>query len=216
MTRFQDITDPALAKALAHPLRTRILAALEGRTASPSDLAAELDAPLGVVSYHVRRLASLGLVKLAKRVPRRGAVEHYYKATGRPRITSETWGQTPSIVKDATIQAAVDQVGYYVGAAASSGGFDAAESHLTRSRATVDAKGWATLARELDAMLERIRKVEADSKRRLASTNHEGEQEATVVLMLFNSPADALKLDAPTRSAGGRHAGTRRGSRSPA
>jgi hypothetical protein len=36
MTRLrphQDITDPRLAKALAHPTRTRILAALEGRTA---------------------------------------------------------------------------------------------------------------------------------------------------------------------------------------
>jgi DNA-binding transcriptional ArsR family regulator len=216
LTRFQDITDPALAKALAHPLRTRILAALEDRTASPSDLAAELDAPLGVVSYHVRRLASLGLVKLAKRVPRRGAVEHYYRATGRPRITSETWGQTPSIVKDATIQAAVDQVGHYVGAAASGGGFDAAESHLSRSRVTVDDEGWGTLARELDAMLERIRKIEVDSKRRLTSTNHEGEQEATVVLMLFNSPAEMPNADAPKRTAGGRHAGTRRGSRSPA
>ncbi len=29
MKPFQDISDPALAKALAHPLRTRILAALD-------------------------------------------------------------------------------------------------------------------------------------------------------------------------------------------
>jgi DNA-binding transcriptional ArsR family regulator len=213
VTRFQDITDPALAKALAHPLRTRILAALEGRTASPSDLAAELDAPLGVVSYHVRRLAALGLVKLSKRVPRRGAVEHYYRATARPRITSETWGRTPSIVKNATIQAAVDQVGYLVGAAASEGGFDAPESHLSRSRLTVDEKGWQALARELDAMLERIRKIELASKQRLTKANRAGEQEAAVVLMLFDSPPEAPETEAPQRRAGGRRAGAGRDSR---
>ncbi|MDQ2895534.1 MAG: helix-turn-helix domain-containing protein, partial [Actinomycetota bacterium] len=43
MKPYQDITDPSVAKALAHPLRLRILAALEQRTASPSQLAAELD-----------------------------------------------------------------------------------------------------------------------------------------------------------------------------
>jgi DNA-binding transcriptional ArsR family regulator len=212
---YQDITDPALAKALAHPLRTRILAALEGRTASPSDLAAELDAPLGVVSYHVRRLAALGLVKLSKRVPRRGAVEHYYSATTRPRITSTTWGRTPTIVKQATIQAAVDQVGYYVNAAAAADGFEPAESHLTRSPVTVDKKGFSALARELDAMLERIKKIEADSKKRLAGADHDSEQEATVVLMLFNSaPAETPK---PTkRNAGARRPAARRASRTPA
>ncbi len=138
MRPHQDITDPALAKALAHPLRTRILAALEDRTASPSELAAELDAPLGILSYHIRRLTALGFVKLVKRVPRRGAVEHYYTAISRPRITSAAWGQTPSIVKHATISAALDQIGHYVSDAAAAGGFDASEAHLTRSPVVVD------------------------------------------------------------------------------
>ncbi len=110
MKPYQDITDPALAKALAHPLRTRILAALEDRIASPSELAAELDVSLGVMSYHVRRLEALGLVKLVKRTPRRGAVEHYYKATARPRITSAGWGATPGVVKEAMIAASVQQL----------------------------------------------------------------------------------------------------------
>ncbi len=206
MKPYHDITDPALAKALAHPLRTRILAALEGGTASPSELADELDAPLGVVSYHVRRLAALGFLKLVRSEPRRGAVEHYYSAVSRPRITSSAWGRTPQIVKDATIQAAVDQVGSYVGAAVAEGGFDAAESHLTRSPVTVDGKGWSALARELDAMLERIKKIEEASKRRLLKANHDGEQEATVVMMLFNSASDVPKAAAPSADHHGRRA----------
>jgi DNA-binding transcriptional ArsR family regulator len=195
---YHDITDPALAKALAHPLRTRILAALEGRTASPRELADKLDAPLGVVSYHVRRLEALGFLKLVKREPRRGAVEHYYSATGRPRITNAAWGKLPAIVKDASIKAAVDQIGAYVAAGAAEGGFNAADAHITRSPVTVDERGWHALARELDNLLERIAKIESASKARLARSNHADEQEATVVLMLFHSPSDVPQEAAPS------------------
>ena len=187
MKPYKDITDPSLAKALAHPLRTRILTALEERTASPSELATELGAELGVVSYHVRRLVGLKLLKLVKSVPRRGAVEHYYTATARPQITSTTWGSMPTIVKQATLNAAIEEVGAQIAAAASNGGFDQAEAHLTRTPFIVDEKGWKALARQLDALLPRLQKIEADSKRRLARSDHQGEQGAAVVLMLFNT-----------------------------
>jgi DNA-binding transcriptional ArsR family regulator len=195
---WHDITDPDLAKALAHPLRTRILAVLEGRTASPSELAGELDASLGVVSYHVRRLEALGFLKLVRREPRRGAVEHYYTATSRPRITNAAWGKLPAIVKDASIKAAVDQIGAYVAAGAAEGGFNAADAHITRTPITVDSKGWHAIARELDNLQNRLVKIEEASRQRLARTDHADEQEATVVLMLFHSPADVPAESAPS------------------
>lgn len=189
MKPYADITDPALAKALAHPLRTHLLSALEGRTASPSELAVELDAPLGVLSYHVRRLNALGLVKLVKSVPRRGAVEHYYTATARPRITDAGWAATPSIVKQATVKPRLDQIGSEAYTALSEGGFDARETHLTRSPITVDSKGWKQLARKLESLTDDVQRIEAESTKRLAQADHEGEQEVTVVLMLFHRPA---------------------------
>ncbi len=81
-----NVTDPRVVRALAHPLRVQILAALERRTASPNELAEELEAPLGNVSYHVRQLASAGLVRLVRETPRRGAVEHYYRLDAPPSI----------------------------------------------------------------------------------------------------------------------------------
>lgn len=66
--------------ALDHPLRVRILTTLAGRTASPSELAEEWSVSLGVASYHFKRLHKAGLLRLVRKVPRRGAVEHYYKA----------------------------------------------------------------------------------------------------------------------------------------
>jgi DNA-binding transcriptional ArsR family regulator len=187
MKRYQDIADPSLAKALAHPMRTRILSALENRTASPSELAEELGAPLGVVSYHVRRLYALHFLKLVKRVARRGAVEHYYTTVAGPRITDTAWESTPTIVKQAMVAAALTEIGTAVSEAANSGGFERAETHLSRSPMTVDQRGWTEIARELESVLGRIGKIHAESQKRLLRNDHEGEQLATAVLMLFNT-----------------------------
>ena len=199
MKRYQDITDPAVAKALAHPLRTRILAALENRTASPTELASEMDAPLGVVSYHVRRLHALRFLKLVKRVPRRGAVEHYYTTIAGPRITDEAWMSTPTIVKQATISAALNELGSQATSALAGGGFDRADCHLTRTPVTVDAQGWEQISRELSSMLERIQEIEAESHKRLLRSDHGDEQRATVGLMLFEASTPAPVEPTPTR-----------------
>jgi DNA-binding transcriptional ArsR family regulator len=77
-----DSARRALA-ALSHPTRTRILDYLQVHDrASPAELAAAFDMPLGTVSYHVRRLESLGYLRLVKRTQRRGAIEHHYATAG--------------------------------------------------------------------------------------------------------------------------------------
>src|SRR6478735_2191718 len=70
-----ETSEARIAKALAHPLRARILQRLGERVASPGDLAVELDAPLGVVSYHVRMLRDYDCVELVRTEPRRGALD---------------------------------------------------------------------------------------------------------------------------------------------
>lgn len=65
---------------MAHPMRARILASLDGgRELSPVELARELDASLGVISYHVRVLADAEVVELSRTTARRGAIQHHYK-----------------------------------------------------------------------------------------------------------------------------------------
>jgi DNA-binding transcriptional ArsR family regulator len=190
LKRYQDITDPSLAKALAHPLRTRILATLENRIASPSEIAEELDVSLGVISYHVRRLQALKFLKLVKRVPRRGAVEHYYTTIAGPEVSNKTWRATPTIVKHAAVSATLQDIGAQASAAVNSGGFDHESSHISRSPVIVDEQGWEAIARELDALMPRIQKIEAQSHQRLLRNDHQNERQAVVTMMLF-SPAPA-------------------------
>jgi DNA-binding transcriptional ArsR family regulator len=207
----RHISDPDLAKALAHPLRIAALAVLEERTASPSEIAAELGASLGQVSYHVRTLARYGLVKLVETRPRRGALEHYYRAEQRPVITNEAWERIPSIVKSATVRAALEQVAAEVSAAAESGGFERPDSHLTRSPLALDQPGWNELVEKFDELYAEIEQIAARSAQRLDAEKHAEAIRASAVLMLFEAapePAPERSSSSPRRGAG-RQAGPR-------
>src|SRR5438067_13082175 len=125
--QITEINDPRFVKALAHPLRIHILRILEDRTASPRELADELEAKLPNVSYHVRFLERLGVLKLVDTQPRRGALEHYYRANGRLRVTGRAWAEVPAIVKNARVAPPPDQIADHVNDGSSYGGCDVGE-----------------------------------------------------------------------------------------
>jgi DNA-binding transcriptional ArsR family regulator len=182
-----DISDPSVIKALTHPLRVQILHALEERIASPSELAEEIGAPLGNVSYHVRQLHALGLIKLVKKTPRRGAIEHHYKALARAPISDEAWAGTPGLVKESVVGTSLGALGQAVTAAAAGGGFKRAEAQLVREELTLDAKGFADVSKELARAADRVGKIRDDAAKRLEKTGGEGAREANAVLMLFEA-----------------------------
>jgi DNA-binding transcriptional ArsR family regulator len=194
MKKSPTLDDPRYVKALSHPLRVRILAILEERTASPVQLAELLDASLGVVSYHVRTLERFGLIKLVRTNPVRGAVEHHYRANPRPTISDEGWAAAPPVAKQAYLSSSLQQIAAYANTAAAAGGFDRADAHLTRTVAKLDAKGWAQLAKACEQLLNKIDTIEAEAAKRIAKDPHaEGIVDAGLVIMLF----EAVRLAAP-------------------
>jgi DNA-binding transcriptional ArsR family regulator len=191
LTQPVDITDPTIAKAYAHPLRIEIMGLLDNRTASPREIAAELGTPLSNTSYHVRQLANLKLIKLVNRRQRRGSIEHFYTATVRPTIYDEAWSRTPGIVKRAIIGGKLSQAGKEVVAAAEAGGFDREDIHLTRTRTTLTRDGWTAVSEELLRMLDRLDQITTEDAVRLQETPDAEAVDATVVMMLFESPPPA-------------------------
>jgi DNA-binding transcriptional ArsR family regulator len=206
MKPMADVTDQKYVKAMAHPLRLRILAALEHRTASPSELADELDAPLGNVSYHVRQLHGLGLLKLVKETPRRGAVEHYYRLEARPHITDQAWNAAPPIVKEAVIGGVISKASEQVNRAVEAGGFERTDAHLSRLPFTFDDEGFAEAARACGELVERLKEIEKQSRGRLEPNQHQDELSALVVLLLF----EAAENGAASSKAGGGRKGSQR------
>jgi DNA-binding transcriptional ArsR family regulator len=174
-----------------------ILSALEHRVASPSELAEELEVPLPNLSYHIRMLVQLDMLKLVKTRPRRGAIEHYYQAKGRISVTDKAWGEVPTLVKEAMVSASLRQVGELVDSAAARGGFDAAESHLSRQPVKVDQKGWKEISKRMEELFKDVQRIQAESEKRRKESDHLDEIDAGVVLMLFNAPP----VDMPQPSA---------------
>ena len=192
---------------MAHPLRVQILSVLEQRVASPRELSDELDAPLGNVSYHVRTLAGLGLIKLVKKTPRRGAIEHYYEARGRAVVSDKAWAEVPDIVKRALLGATLADVSEEVNAAAAGGGFDRDDIHLTTSRVVVDERGWRDLSKLLDETWKGIEKIQRGSGKRLRDAGDDESINAGLVSMLFERvERDSGSVDGnrPTAAQGAR------------
>jgi DNA-binding transcriptional ArsR family regulator len=201
VTLYQQLQKPALVQALAHPLRFRMLSILQEREASPKELAAEFDIPLANVAYHIQVLRKLKLIKLVKKTPRRGAVEHHYRADYGAHIDNEAWSQTPDAVKKGMVGAALAEVGRDVTDAAAIGGFEHFDAHLSRSKFVLDQEAWEELGEMLQAVLERGDELQVESAKRLKASGHEGERRAGLVMMLFESMPAVPGADAAKRPA---------------
>src|SRR6185437_2306061 len=81
----------SLVRLYRHPLRWHILFMYAERVTSPRVVAATLDVPLNVISYHTRVLLTAGAIELVGTKRRRGATEHLYRAVTPLEIEDVEW-----------------------------------------------------------------------------------------------------------------------------
>ena len=161
-----ETSEARIAKALAHPLRARILQRLGERVASPGDLAVELDAPLGVVSYHVRMLRDYDCVELVRSEPRRGALQHFYKATARPNLDDAQWRTLPAQLRRELAGETIGDLVSDLASAADAGTLDDPEIVLTRTPLELDEKAFKKLNKLLAKTSEQALAIAAESAAR--------------------------------------------------
>lgn len=180
---IENIDDAAYVRALAHPLRLRILAMLRERPNSPARLAALLGVRINVVAYHVKRLHQLGLAELVEVRRGRGGLEHLYAVRSRPAFTDVAWAELDPDARRRIVAAVLRQVGDYVNGAALAGGFDRPEAHLSRTPIRVDEAGWRALAASALAWLRAVDAIE----REVAARGSDELFDAGLVLLLFEA-----------------------------
>jgi DNA-binding transcriptional ArsR family regulator len=218
----ERLYDARLAKALSHPLRARILERLERETASPSDLAQQLAAPLGNVSYHVRILAEAGLIELVRTTRRRGATEHHYRAVASEPITrrdgrdlttslaehgetppsraaTESLGRSREAALSPAAAIGVDPVRDTVAEVRrhvrSRSDADAGRSHVTRTTVALDDAAWVELKSAIEQLHDLALRLALESAPRLRRSSHASEHEANLVLLLFEgADPEALRV----------------------
>lgn len=160
--------DPKLVKAIGHPVRHSLLMALNERVASPSDLADELGEPIGKVAYHVRILLDLGAIELVREERRRGAIEHYYRATMRPFFDDRQWAVLPVQTRRGIFDQNLRRISEDVAAAAAAGGFDNVEAHVSWTPLDLDQEGFDEVVELLNGALERVLEIQAEAAGRQA------------------------------------------------
>ncbi len=157
-----------LAKALAHPLRIRILSSLHKGISSPNQLAQELGEPLGNVSYHVKTLLEYDCVELVKTEPRRGAVEHFYRATDRAFLSDSDWGKIPASARKGISGSILESIGQSATDALAEGTIEARkDSHLSDTPLVLDEAGWKDLNKVLTDAVKRAGQIQKEAAGRL-------------------------------------------------
>lgn len=157
-----------LAKALAHPLRVRILSSLHKGISSPNQLAQELGEPLGNVSYHVKTLLEYDCVELVKTEPRRGAVEHFYRATDRAFLSDSDWAKIPASARKGISGSILESIGQSATDAMAEGTIEGRkDSHLSDTPLLLDQKGWKDLNKVLADAVKKAAEIQKEAAGRL-------------------------------------------------
>lgn len=185
----QPWIDQRLVKALGHPLRVQLLTTLNHRVASPNELAKETGEPLGNVSYHIRLLADLNCVELVRTEPRRGAVEHYYRATVPAWFDKPMWEAVPPSLRGTVSSEVFSIIVEEIATELRSGNFDSRpDRHLSRTPLLLDDEAWTELAGLLDDVIARALELRAEAANRAVESNTEDEL-LNCSLVLMHYPA---------------------------
>lgn len=184
--------DPKLARALANPLRARVLGELHLRPMSPSRFVAEVGGEITAVSRAFRQLRDAGLIELVERRHeggRRGAAENIFRAIERDYYDNAAWAELPRFVREDLTDNTVDFFFRRIAEAIGTGNFDRElDRHFSWSAPAVDRQGWKEITERLDALLDWLPEVEAASVERMRESD-EAPIPMTVGLAGFRSPS---------------------------
>jgi DNA-binding transcriptional ArsR family regulator len=179
--------DERLAKALSHPLRQRILQRLsEHGVRSPNELSRELGDPLGNVSYHVRILRELDCVELVRTEQRRGALEHYYRATAEPWLDNEQWARLPAAFRRKTLGRTLSDILEGASAASRETGFDHPEVMVDRVELQLDDEAWSDVVKLLNETHDAALQIQKESRRRQGERGANGTETIRTELGLLH------------------------------
>lgn len=191
------LVDLRYVKALDHTLRQHILlAAIQGEV-SPKELAEALNEGLSQISYHVKVLRNDcdGMIELTRTEPRRGAVEHYYRASAQSLFPAKTWRKLRKGLRAVVGAGQASDLFNDLVAALQAGKLQGTHDHITRAPLVLDPEG----KRNVTAIAQRATKeVESEQQaaaKRMRKANGDGGEAVgyTFALLAFEAawkPAD--------------------------
>jgi DNA-binding transcriptional ArsR family regulator len=173
--KLKQVIDPAIAKALSHPLRGHVLATLGDRIASPNEIAGELGINARDLDYHIKVLIRIGMIKLVHTEKRRGAREHFYELNQPVLYFDElAWEQMPRQIRTSISASLLQIVLDEAAEALRAGTFNARDSHQSRTSMLLDEQGYGKVTKLMDETLEKVLEIQRKCAEDLEKTRRKG------------------------------------------
>lgn len=193
-----------LAIVYADPLRMKIVTELYLREMSPKMFFEEFGGgSLPRVDRHFKVLAKHGWIRFIRQESggrRRGAIEHFYRASELVIVDEEMWSELPLSLRASFSVMTFDQLTERVGAAITAGTFNARpDRRLDWTSISLDQVGWKRVLGALGALFETVLEEQDRARLRIAKFG-ETPVLATVGMAAFESPRrDRGKRGRPAR-----------------
>ncbi len=163
------------AKALADPLKIRILVEVTVSPLSPSEFVEAVGGDLSRVSRCFRQLARWGYLEvLEERLGRRGgaSIERVYRARRRAHFDNAAWEAVPRSERDGVSRSILSSYHQRIREAIEAGTFDKdVDRHLSWDAVALDRIAWAQLGACLDEVLGSLEQLELEATDRLVGTS---------------------------------------------
>jgi DNA-binding transcriptional ArsR family regulator len=182
--KLKTFIDRGLIKALSHPLREHVLAVLNERVASTSEIGREIDLEVPAFYHHVEVLEDLGCIERVKSRPRRGSKEHFFRAKETMFFDDPAWEKIPASVRSDLVGSYIKSIVDELIQALRSGAFREQTSHTTWLPGIFDKLGWQECMALMSETLARMIEIQKRSGERIAVTGELGIP-ATIAMMGF-------------------------------
>ncbi len=205
------LVDPRWVKALDHVLRQHILLAAVQGEVSPKELAAALNEGLSQVSYHVKVLRDDcdGMIEETRLVPRRGAMEHYYRASAKTLFPAKAWRQLKKGLRAVVGAGQASDLFNDLAGALKAGKLQGTHDHITRAPLVLDPEGRRNVSAIAQWASKEVEAEQGAVAKRMAKANGDGGEAIgyTFALLAFEAawePADLHALATQDAAVAGR------------
>jgi DNA-binding transcriptional ArsR family regulator len=225
------LVDPRFVKALDHVLRQHILLAAVQGEVSPNNLSKALGEGLSQVSYHVKVLRDDcdGMIEETRTEPRRGAVEHYYRASAKTLLPAKAWRRLKKGLRAVVGGGQANDLFNDLADALKAGKLQGTHDYIIRTPLVLDAEGQRNVKAIAERATKEVENEQQAAAKRMEKANGDGKATGcTFALLAFEAawePADLHALVAraegarttstngangSNRSSGGRKRGRRK------
>lgn len=186
---LKTFLDPRLVKALGHPVREHILAVLNERIASAREIGEEIGADVSSFYHHIEELEKLDCIERVMTKQRRGANEHFFRATRTVFFSDERWQQIPATLRSDFVAGFIQAIIDDASVALQSGTITRrGDEHVSWTPGDFDEAGWKEATELMTQTLDRLTAIQRESANRLAESG-DACVSGTVGILAFETPS---------------------------